>query len=299
MTQRLTGSRFESQSDTNETMKGDTLQLNETGRKLLFRDKRYRLTLYNIENEQKTTLLSYASYVQWVPGSDVVVAQSRDNLCVWYNIDSPDRVTMFPIKGDIQAVVREEGLTEVIVLEGTMQAAYQLDEGLIEFATAMDDNDFGRAITFLEQLDQGGDAEAMWRQLAAVALEQRRLHVAQRCYAALGDISRARYLEQTLRVAQQAAKQIGGDGTQFYQVRARLAIMNKEFKDAERIYLEQVSRISHSSFFGITTFSCRIVWMKRSTCIKVCTNGMKLWNWQKQGYNLYIYTSYVMAVVDR
>uniref|UniRef100_A0A914XG62 Anaphase-promoting complex subunit 4-like WD40 domain-containing protein n=1 Tax=Plectus sambesii TaxID=2011161 RepID=A0A914XG62_9BILA len=223
----------------NHDTKIDWLELNETGRKLLFRDKRYRLTLYNIENEQKTTLLSYASYVQWVPGSDVVVAQSRDNLCVWYNIETPDRVTMFPIKGDIQAVVREEGLTEVIVLEGSMQAAYQLDEGLIEFGTAMDDNDFGRAVTFLEQLDQGADAQAMWRQLAAVALEQRRLHVAQRCYAALGDIARARFLEQTLRIAQQAAKQIGGDGTQFYQVRARLAIMNKEFKDAERIYLEQ------------------------------------------------------------
>lgn len=35
---------------------------------------------------------------QWVPGSDVVVAQNRGNLCVWYNIDAPERVTMFPIK---------------------------------------------------------------------------------------------------------------------------------------------------------------------------------------------------------
>lgn len=35
---------------------------------------------------------------QWVPGSDVVVAQNRGNLCIWYNIDAPERVTMFPIK---------------------------------------------------------------------------------------------------------------------------------------------------------------------------------------------------------
>lgn len=35
---------------------------------------------------------------QWVPLSDVVVAQNTDNLCVWYNIDMPERVTMFPIK---------------------------------------------------------------------------------------------------------------------------------------------------------------------------------------------------------
>ena len=30
--------------------------------------------------------------------SDVVVAQDRGNLCIWYNIDSPERVTMFPLK---------------------------------------------------------------------------------------------------------------------------------------------------------------------------------------------------------
>jgi len=36
--------------------------------------------------------------LQWVPGSDVVVAQNRGNLCVWYNIDAAERVTMSPIK---------------------------------------------------------------------------------------------------------------------------------------------------------------------------------------------------------
>lgn len=46
----------------------------------------------------KATLLSFCSYVQWVPGSDVVVAQNRGNLCVWYSIDSPESITMFPIK---------------------------------------------------------------------------------------------------------------------------------------------------------------------------------------------------------
>ena len=36
--------------------------------------------------------------MQWVPLSDVVVAQSRSDLCVWYNIESPERVTIVPIK---------------------------------------------------------------------------------------------------------------------------------------------------------------------------------------------------------
>ena len=46
-------------------------------------------------------------------GSDVVVAQSRNNACVWYNIDTPDRLTTFPVKGEIIDVVRAEGKTEV------------------------------------------------------------------------------------------------------------------------------------------------------------------------------------------
>ena len=50
---------------------------------------------------------------QWVPGSDVVVAQSQTNLCIWYNIDAPERVTMFPIKGDIVDIDRSDNKTEV------------------------------------------------------------------------------------------------------------------------------------------------------------------------------------------
>lgn len=31
----------------------------------------------------------------------MVVGQNRGNLCIWYNIDAPERVTMFPIKVNI------------------------------------------------------------------------------------------------------------------------------------------------------------------------------------------------------
>ena len=36
--------------------------------------------------------------MQWVPLSDVVVAQNQGTLCIWYSIDNPDKVTTFPIK---------------------------------------------------------------------------------------------------------------------------------------------------------------------------------------------------------
>lgn len=58
----------------------------------------FQLHLYDVESQSRTTILNYCSYVQWVPLSDVVVAQNRGNLCVWYNIDAPEKVTMFPIK---------------------------------------------------------------------------------------------------------------------------------------------------------------------------------------------------------
>ena len=53
--------------------------------------------------------MNYCTFVQWVPGSDVVVAQTKDNMGIWYNIDAPERVTLLPIKGDIIDIAREEG----------------------------------------------------------------------------------------------------------------------------------------------------------------------------------------------
>ena len=58
-------------------------QLNESATKLLFRDKRSRVTLIDLDTEKKTNLLSFCSYVQWVPLSDVVVAQSGETLHIW------------------------------------------------------------------------------------------------------------------------------------------------------------------------------------------------------------------------
>ncbi|XP_063414390.1 intraflagellar transport protein 172 homolog isoform X2 [Mytilus trossulus] len=217
----------------------DWLELNETGRKLLFRDKRLRLNLIDIESQNRTTILNYCSYVQWVPGSDVVVGQNRGNLCVWYNIDAPERVTMFPIKGDIVDLERTDGKTEVLVNEGVSTVSYTLDEGLIEFGTAIDDGDFERAVSFLETLELSAETEAMWKTLSKLAMEDRQLHIAERCYSALGDIAKARYMKETFRIAEDVQKQHGGDGFNHYKVRARFAVMEKKYKEAESIYLEQ------------------------------------------------------------
>ncbi|XP_039285389.1 intraflagellar transport protein 172 homolog [Nilaparvata lugens] len=216
----------------------DWLELNETGHKLLFRDKKMRLTLLDTRSAERHSILSYCTFVQWVTGSDVVVAQSRNNACVWYNIDNPDRITSFTIKGEIFDVVRNEGKTEILTQDGTHQMGYELDEGLVEFGTAVHDSDFGRAVLFLESVSRP-EAEGMWQNLAEIALQLHNLTVAERCYAALGDISRTYYLRETLKIAQDFAKQNGGDGMDCPEVWARMAILNKQLKTAEAIYLEQ------------------------------------------------------------
>ena len=48
--------------------------------------------------------------------------------------------------GDIEAIERGEGKTEVVVNEGISSISYTLDEGLIEFGTAIDDRDYTRYI---------------------------------------------------------------------------------------------------------------------------------------------------------
>ncbi|KAK0403869.1 hypothetical protein QR680_017169 [Steinernema hermaphroditum] len=210
----------------------DWLELNETATKLLFRDRKSRLTLFDLRDERRSNLLNFCTYVQWVPSSDVVVAQSEHNLCVWYNTDDPEQVTSVPIAGDVEMVLRDAQLTEVIVMEGNARNAYQLDAKLIEFGTAIEDLDFPRAVSFLEHPERSGDADSMWKHLAQVAIEHANLIVAQRCYAALNDI--ARVMQKTVEIADAA----GEEGVAHYRVRARLEIMKKNFKEAECIYLE-------------------------------------------------------------
>uniref|UniRef100_A0A2K6G5V0 Intraflagellar transport protein 172 homolog n=1 Tax=Propithecus coquereli TaxID=379532 RepID=A0A2K6G5V0_PROCO len=217
----------------------DWLELNETGHKLLFRDRKLRLHLYDIESCSKTMILNFCSYVQWVPGSDVLVAQNRSNLCVWYNIEAPERVTISSIRGDVAGLERGGGKTEVMVTEGVTTVAYTLDEGLIEFGTAIDDGNYSRATAFLETLEMTPETEAMWKTLSKLALEARQLHIAERCFSALGHVAKARFLHETNEIADQVSREYGGEGTDFYQVRARLAMLEKNYKLAEMIFLEQ------------------------------------------------------------
>ena len=65
-----------------------------------------------------------------------------------------------------------------------------------------------RAVAFLETLEMSSETEAMWQSLAKMALEEQQLHIAERCFAALGNVAKSRYLQETNRIADEAAKQM-------------------------------------------------------------------------------------------
>ena len=178
----------------------DYLELNLGGNKLLFRDKRKQLHLYNIKDQKKHTLLNYCKFVSWVPHSDVVVAQNRSSLCVWYSIEEPDKVTIYQIKGDVESIERTEGKTEVLVDDGSSTVSYTLDEALIEFGASLEYKGLDKAIEILEPLELTPETEANWKTVAKLAVEQQNLFVAERCYAALGDIPKANYFRKLNKV---------------------------------------------------------------------------------------------------
>lgn len=111
----------------------DWLELSEPAHKLLFRDKKQRLILVDVATQNKQCIFTGVGFVQWVEGSDVAVAQANTNLAIWYNIEMAENPTLMTVKGDVTDVVRNNGKTEAICVEGTNTIHLELDEGLVEF----------------------------------------------------------------------------------------------------------------------------------------------------------------------
>lgn len=63
--------------------------------------------------------------------------------------------------------------------------------------------------------------------------------IAERCYAALGDITKTRFLHKVVKQAQRAAAELGGNGYDSHNVRAHLAQLSKQWPAAEALLLAQ------------------------------------------------------------
>lgn len=82
---------------------------------------------------KKQSILSGVSFVQWIEGSDVAVAQRGNRLAVWYNIDLPDHPTIVNIQGNVVDITRDKEKTQAIAVEGSNTLVFDLDDGLVEF----------------------------------------------------------------------------------------------------------------------------------------------------------------------
>lgn len=95
--------------------------------------------------------------------------------------------------------------------DGERQHNYDLDERLVEFGTAVHDSDFGRAILYLESLEDSDDhqyeVDGMWQNLSDIGLQLMNLPVAARCLAGVGDYCKAWYLQETYKLAENFAKE--------------------------------------------------------------------------------------------
>ncbi|CAF1105880.1 unnamed protein product [Rotaria sp. Silwood1] len=212
------------------------LALNETSRYLLFRDKNLKLYLYNLQTRTKICILSFCIYAQWIPDSDVVVGQSQDNLSVWYNIEHPESCDIKPIKGDVIEISKDssKNRTYVKLNDNGVQSTIELDSNKIEFNTAINDEDFRRAVAYLDacgSLDE--TSNALWETLARLAYVKQEYIIAEQAYTATRQMAKARFLHSI----NQLAREKNGS-YDHYEVRAKLAIFERQLKTAESIYLE-------------------------------------------------------------
>lgn len=102
---------------------------------------------------------------------------------------------------------------------------------MIEFGAALEYKGLDMAVEILEPLKLTPETEANWKTLAKLALEQQNLYVAERCYAALGNMSKADYLRKL-------NKLIATEGIDNFRVQAKLAVLYKQFHQAEAILIQ-------------------------------------------------------------
>ena len=227
------------------------LEFNQNGSKLIYRDANKNLNLLFVKEGKKATLLPLCGFVQWVPNTDVLVAQANKNLVVWYNIDNYQNPKTIPIKGSIEEVQKSKGKYEVYINEasdnfnfsttnfsnnGSVNANNDsvkkifLDENLINLSLAIEDRELSKAVLILESLPQNNETSIYWKSLGKIAIEERNLPVAMRCFASLGKYSKLSYIKRIIK-----EKEKNGNNP---LIEAKILVLEKEFKEAEELMIK-------------------------------------------------------------
>ena len=86
----------------------------------------------------------------------------------------------------------------------------------------------------LERLELTSETESMWEQLSQLALQREDLDTAERCFGAVGNVSKARYLHKVNNLIAQVEGESGipDSGAQHFRVQSKLAVLNGEWARA-------------------------------------------------------------------
>ena len=193
----------------------DWIELNETGKQLLIRDKQLNLYLCNLEvtsslnlkksansnsrtpiinnNHDFQHLLSKCTFVQWVPLSDVLIGQSKDKLYVFFDFEKP---TIFELTSTQQAtgILRENGLSKVILIDDEgEESSIELNETYLEFDTALQNGELLKAMFFLDS-QTDSTSVSIWKRLNEIAFQNKDYLVLERSLAAIGDLVKSQYV---------------------------------------------------------------------------------------------------------
>jgi len=95
-----------------------------------------------------------------------------------------------------------------------------------------------KAVEILEKVELNNETETNWRTLGNIALKENNVEVAERCFAAIGDISKVRYLRQVKKNGIQFKRDTNKDSKESPLVQAKLLMLNKKFVQAETILLQ-------------------------------------------------------------
>ena len=211
------------------------LEFNKSGNKLVFRDSNKNLNMLSLPKGKKVTLVPLCTFVQWVPNSDVLVAQNSKSLYVWYNIDNYTSPELINIKGNVELIERRKGKIEVFINEGPTDGkdnitSIFLNENLVNLTHALDERDLTKAVSILDNLPQSKENILYWKKLSEISLEDRNLGIALRCFASLGDYSKISYIKKLLKLKEKEPNNP--------LVEVKLLVLEKNFKEAEELMLK-------------------------------------------------------------
>jgi len=219
----------------------DFIELNYKADLLLFRDERKILYLVDLETQLKNALIDDCSYAQWVPNCNVVVSQRRGTLFVHYNMKELHDKSETEIKGNVVAIERHPDRTIVLVNEGFTVRSHALIQELIDFSWAIEVKEVFVATDLLERICgifPAQKIEHLWQQLYAVCLDQRQFKLAERCAAALGNVSLMRYIRSIEKVFI-AGKELGVSFEENWRAKGKLHALASQLAKAEETYLAQ------------------------------------------------------------